>query len=605
MKNKLLSFLTAGMVLASSTAIPPVHADEDSEYESIIGFLPDWTPMNFVDAMQFYNKYGKTHVEDNFICVVRPMRLDEKDIYRTSYSGSMAMINTPACTSTAVFELEIPEQPDPNDDEALAEYEELCNKLGIPTDDYSFFENYANSEVQYIFKVQFFRVLEGHDLTVEWIEDLGAGYKKKIIDTFTFENPSGFIEQTDIYSWLPDCPAEFNWLNSFGLHSTLAASSAVVWSESYTKKYIAYCANINASTGASLEMEQSGSGAIEYLMESECNGFDLRSKVEPSSGRGSSSVMVYEPTADGVVDVKWTVGKQWSDEPPFDTTYGIYEIRNNCTEIEDFSRGCTEITFVDINTGELIDIPENSSFMKSTIQHSPDEPCLSELFPVYSNPCTVSSMTAYDTECGYSFDIKAENGYYYFHGFEVTAKEEKRVRVTCKMSYEKYPEPPVPDGATRVIIYDKDTGELIPDEVLKFHEFRFGTSVGIKNSSAPGGWMYACPFYTVDSNNFIIENDQLAHFYKYADSFSFTTEDKPEVTYYSNESMDLIFRIKINVSGNINGDDAFSVADVVTLQKWLLGSTDVEIWNGAQADYSLDGKLDVFDLILMRKELIK
>ena len=173
------------------------------------------------------------------------------------------------------------------------------------------------------------------------------------------------------------------------------------------------------------------------------------------------------------------------------------------------------------------------------------------------------------------------------------------------MSYEKYPEPPVPDGATRVIIYDKDTGELIPDEVLKFHEFRFGTSVGIKNSSAPGGWMYACPFYTVDSNNFIIENDQLAHFYKYADSFSFTTEDKPEVTYYSNESMDLIFRIKINVSGNINGDDAFSVADVVTLQKWLLGSTDVEIWNGAQADYSLDGKLDVFDLILMRKELIK
>ncbi len=69
--------------------------------------------------------------------------------------------------------------------------------------------------------------------------------------------------------------------------------------------------------------------------------------------------------------------------------------------------------------------------------------------------------------------------------------------------------------------------------------------------------------------------------------------------------MDLVFNIKITVSGDINGDDAFSVADVVTLQKWLLGATDVEIWNGAEADYYLDGKLDVFDLCLMRSGLVK
>ena len=106
-------------------------------------------------------------------------------------------------------------------------------------------------------------------------------------------------------------------------------------------------------------------------------------------------------------------------------------------------------------------------------------------------------------------------------------------------------------------------------------------------------------------NNFIIKNDQLAHHYKYADLFEFATKDKPEVTYYSNESMDLIFRIKINVSGDINGDDTFSVADVVTLQKWLLGAADIEIWNGADADYYLDGKLDVFDLCLMKKEYVK
>lgn len=603
MKNKLLSFLTAGMMLATTATLPPAHAAERPELETIIGTLPDWTPMNFIDAMEFYNTYGKTHVEDNFICLVKPMRSDETDKYITSYSGSMAMINTPACTGEAVFELEIPEQPDPNDEEALAEYKELCKKLGISTDDYSFFENYAKSEIQYAFKVQFFRVLEGHDLEIEWIEDLGEGYKKKIIDTFTFENPSGYIQQTDIYRWLPDCPAEFNWLNNFGHQSTLAASSAVVWSESYTKKYIAYCADVNGSTGASLEMEQSGEGAIEYYMESDCNGFDLRSEVELVDGQSSRSVMVYEPIKDGLVDVKWSVGRHWSDEAPFDITNGRYNIKNNCSEIVDCSHGSTIITFIDKATGELIDVPENSSFMKSTIQDSPDEPCLSELYLIDSNPCVIDSNRAYDPHCGYSFNIGTEDGYYEFEGFEVTSEDEKHINVNCYLSYKANPEPVLPDGATRVIIYDEDTGELIPDEVLKLHRFKFGTNIGIKNPDVPGGWMYTSPFYTADSNYCIVDNNQLAHFHKYADMFEFATEYKPEVIYYSNESMDLIFRIKIKVSGDINGNDNFDIADAVTLQKWLLGVAEVEIWNGADGDFCLDGKLDVFDLCIMKRIL--
>ena len=604
MKNKLLSFLTAGMMLATTATLPPAHAAERPELETIIGTLPDWTPMNFIDAMEFYNTYGKTHVEDNFICLVKPMRSDEIDKYITSYSGSMAMINTPACTGEAVFELEIPEQPDPNDEEALAEYKELCKKLGVSTDDYSFFENYAKSEIQYAFKVQFFRVLEGHDLEIEWIEDLGEGYKKKIIDTFTFENPSGYIEQTDIYNWLPDCPAEYTWLKSYSLNSTLASSGACVYSNPYTHTpYIAYCANVNGSTGASLEMEQSGEGAIEYYMESDCNGFDLRSEVGLVDGQSSRSVMVYEPIADGLVDVEWSVGRHWSDESPFDITNGRYNIKNNCSEIVDCSHGSTIITFIDKATGELIDVPENSSFLKSTIPQSPDERLLDELFPIDSNPCVIDSTRAYDPNCSYSFDIRTEDGYYDFEGFEVTSEDEKHINVNCYLSYKANPEPVLPDGATRVIIYDEDTGELIPDEVLKLHDFTFGTNIGIKNPEVPGDWMYASPFYATDSNYCIVDNNQSAHFHKYADMFEFATEYKPEVIYYSNESMDLIFRIKIKVSGDINGNDNFDIADAVTLQKWLLGVAEVEIWNGADGDFCLDGKLDVFDLCIMKRIL--
>ncbi len=600
MKHKLLPLFTAGMMLISASALPPASAADQPSMDSAIGTLPDWTPMNFVDAMQFYNTYGKSHVEDNFICLVKPIRLDEKDNYKTSISGSMALVNTPACTSPAVFELEIPEQPDPNDAEALAEYEEYCNILGIPTDDYSFFESYAASEMQYVFEVQMFRVLEGEDLTVQWMEDLGEDYKKKIIETFTFENPSGFVEQTDIYSWLPDCPAEYNWLKSYSLNSTLASSRACVY-----YNYIAYCADVNASTGASLEMEQSGNGAIEYVMESDCDGFDLLSEVYPVDGGGSSSVIVYEPTADGLVDVEWSVGRQWSDEASFDITNGSYHIKNNCTEIVDLSNGSTIITFIDQDTGELIDIPEDASFLKNTIQNSSEEPCLSELFPIDSNPCIIDSTRAYDPNCSYSFDIRTEDGYYDFHGFEVTSEEEQRIRVTCYLSYKTNPDPVLPDGATRITLYDKDTGELIPNEVVKYHNFTFGTNIGIKNDSVPGGWMYTGPFYTINSNPFVLENDQLAHFYKYADLFEFTTGDEPEVIYYSNESMDLIFRIKITTSGNINGDLEFSVTDAVTLQKWLLGADDVEMYDWAEADFDLNNTLDAFDLCIMKRKLLE
>ena len=190
MKHKLLALFTAGMMLVSASALPSASAADQPSMDSVIGTLPDWTPMNFADAMQLYNTYGKSHVEDNFICLVKPVRLDEKDKYKTSYSGSMAMIDTPACTSPAFFTLDIPKQPDPNDAEALAEYEEYCNILGIPTDDYSFFEAYQESEVQYGFEVQMFRVLEDYDLTVTWTKTIGD--KELTLETFSFENQYGY-----------------------------------------------------------------------------------------------------------------------------------------------------------------------------------------------------------------------------------------------------------------------------------------------------------------------------------------------------------------------------------------------------------------------------
>lgn len=68
-----------------------------------------------------------------------------------------------------------------------------------------------------------------------------------------------------------------------------------------------------------------------------------------------------------------------------------------------------------------------------------------------------------------------------------------------------------------------------------------------------------------------------------------------------------IFAVKAaekNVKGDVNMDGQLSVADVVLLQKWLLAVPDTHLANWKAADLCEDDKLDVFDLCLMKRELL-
>ena len=58
------------------------------------------------------------------------------------------------------------------------------------------------------------------------------------------------------------------------------------------------------------------------------------------------------------------------------------------------------------------------------------------------------------------------------------------------------------------------------------------------------------------------------------------------------------------IKGDINADGEFNVADVVLLQKWLLAVPDTHLANWKAADFCQDDKLNVFDLCLMKRELI-
>ncbi len=58
-----------------------------------------------------------------------------------------------------------------------------------------------------------------------------------------------------------------------------------------------------------------------------------------------------------------------------------------------------------------------------------------------------------------------------------------------------------------------------------------------------------------------------------------------------------------NIRGDINIDETFNISDAVLLQKWLL-MEEKELLNWKAADLCEDNKIDVFDMIEMRKLII-
>lgn len=56
--------------------------------------------------------------------------------------------------------------------------------------------------------------------------------------------------------------------------------------------------------------------------------------------------------------------------------------------------------------------------------------------------------------------------------------------------------------------------------------------------------------------------------------------------------------------GDVNGDGEFGTADLVLFQRWLLGDKTAELKNWEAADLCQDNRLDVYDLVLMRKAVV-
>ncbi len=66
-----------------------------------------------------------------------------------------------------------------------------------------------------------------------------------------------------------------------------------------------------------------------------------------------------------------------------------------------------------------------------------------------------------------------------------------------------------------------------------------------------------------------------------------------------------VITVKPIVRGDVNADDAFTIADVVMMQKWMICAPNVSLINWRAGDLCEDECIDVFDLCIMRRELLK
>jgi hypothetical protein len=335
----------------------------------------------------------------------------------------------------------------------------------------------------------------------------------------------------------------------------------------------------------------------------------LNAYTEPYSGRITGHEYKDGYIDDNTIRVNYTSSVSGTQSRTFNfdvmqavipkTRYNGQTVEWN--EIEVLNEGVIQVTFIDVDTGELVDIKE-VTLIPTVVYNGENASAYEDIeLTAYTNPF----FWEHDIKNADEFDVdvneKSLPEGYTLQGDckQITRYSNGSAEVVFKLK--KKPVCDLAPGVTRVTLYDKDTGKLIPNDVLQYHNWMFGTDIGFKT---PTGWTYTGPIYFVETNPCEFD-DNLANLYRSADSFSFTGEDKPEVTLYDNGSMDLVFRTKLNVNGDLNGDAVLSMSDIVMLQKWLLGVPGAELRNWANADFDLDNRITVFDYDHMKEMLIE
>ena len=313
MKKQLTAFLTAAALILCAAPMT-VLADDIAADEPTA--LPEWVPKTYSQAVDFCNTYGKTHVEDGYVCLVRrgSVDLDMNEGFAETRSEEPLSQFIPEFIAGENPE-DLPAVPGANDDGFSAPI--------VPV------------EPRYQFEVSVYHPKNAGELKITWAYGTAAVSRETV---FTFNvDDKGRVSETDVFGWLPDSMDEFY---------TFEKANPVL---SLHNGYIAYVANPCYDGGFQDYLSMIGTGGVEEIQSYHLG--TLYISPELPCGDPTPVVKLFRPVKAGNVQMIASERRPWVSDDPVYSDLFCYTISDDLKvkEVKQF-----EETYGDCNgDGEL------------------------------------------------------------------------------------------------------------------------------------------------------------------------------------------------------------------------------------------------------------
>ena len=277
MRKHLTALLAAAALTLSAAPLTALAKEEPPG-----SMLPDWVPRDYLAAVDFCNTYGKTHIHDGYVCIVRKAYLDE----------------TP--------------QPDFTETHSEEPIEQFMPQFIISSRPDEVVDPVPQ---RYAFQVSLYQPSKPGELKITW----GTKEHPDAGETFTFDvAEDGSITETDLFGWLPDSPAEF---------ADFDKENPVL---SVHDGYIVYAGSPCYDGGYQEYLSVVGSGAVELIGDYGIGR--TYADVEPCGG-SPNILKLYKPVRPGTVQITATEKRSWEKDPVYSDT-GYYQIADDLTVTE-------------------------------------------------------------------------------------------------------------------------------------------------------------------------------------------------------------------------------------------------------------------------------
>ena len=338
--GKTIAALTAAAIIPLSSAFPASSADIVVQPSANDVYVPDWVPDDLESAIKFHNTYGAVHIQGDYVCIVFPENImtgPASAIGQERYSFEV--------TGNAMTEVK---------------YKKI---IGKPSKDLTVAVYCSQRPGSF-------------DISVidTWMQDtqpdLGitneAAHYSFSVDTYMN------ITETDIFSWLPDSPAEFS--EYVEKNGPISAKDTLVL----------FCLSQNNGTAYEWSRFQKSGDCL--ALKKVLNASEIEDTVR--DGGIQNSVYIFEGVKDGYDRITFGYAPVYSSSEPEKTITADCLVMDNAQNV--LLPDDVRIIVLDYDSGEPIDVTKNKGFAVKQIVNTPGvSPTIAD---ITSNPCILRNM---------------------------------------------------------------------------------------------------------------------------------------------------------------------------------------------------------------------